>query len=108
MLARAERFGWYNAWKDEEECAEGEKMASWEKLFRKRGIKNLEYASLVVYMFLELRIKRALSLSLSLSLSQLMGSTLSCLALPGLDSATMRAKSLTTVAGISSHSSDRV
>lgn len=25
MLARAERFGWYNAWKDEE-CAEGENV----------------------------------------------------------------------------------
>lgn len=67
MLARAERFGWYNAWKDEE-CAEGEKR-SWEKLFRKRGVKNPEHASLVVYIFVELRIKRALSLSLSLFLS---------------------------------------
>lgn len=107
MLARAERFGWYNAWKDEE-CAEGENFRG-KNYFGNVTSKILEHASLVVYIFVELRIKRALSLSLFLSsVSQLIGSTLSWLALPGLDSATMRAKSLTTVAGISSHSSDRV
>lgn len=108
MLARAERFGWYNAGKTEEGFAlKKQSGRSWEKLCQKT---RHQMHHLVVYN-VSGATHQALSLSFSLSLSpstQLMGSTFPCLALPGLDSATMRAKSLTTVAGISSHSSDRV
>lgn len=92
-------LGGITLWKKTEEEWRRRKKGgrSWEKLFRKTWHQTHR---LVIYIFLELRIKR--------SLSQLMGSTFSCLALPGLESATMRAKSLTTVAGISSHSNDRV
>lgn len=65
MLARAERFGWYNAWKDEE-CAEGENVRG-KNYFGKRGIKNPEHASLAVLYIRRAR-HQASSFSLSLCL----------------------------------------